>query len=234
MQGERACVVWQQCGVHVGHQHLPSSHAGIAFLVGVQRVVPFCAVGAVVGHQLLPCEVFAIFVRVVPFIAHLLVFLPPLTLAVETADARVVLVYDAAFLGSVQRLGVLLLRVLRGAEVYEWEYFACPQKSVAVLAHQVVFHLDAGRYAPSVASYGAEHVAETLHHEALVFLSAVAGTQHALAHHVVGVVCVYALLGVFQLAREVHVVHRYLRERELSVMAVHVGHLLVHERGIGG
>ena len=41
-----------------------------------------------------------------------------------------------------------------------------------------------------------------------------------------------ALLGVFELASQVHVVHRNLREAKFSCMSVHVGHLLVHIRGV--
>ena len=94
----------------------------------------------------------------------------------------------------------------------EVEYHPGLQETLLVFAHQVVLHLYAGRH--------------------LVFLAPVTRADHALTHHVVGVVGVYTLLGVLQLACKIHVVHRDLRQGEFPVMAVDVRHLLVHERGI--
>ena len=95
----------------------------------------------------------------------------------------------------------------------------------------MVFHLDAGRYAPAVARYQAEHVAEAVHHQCLVLVAPVGQSDAALAHRVVGVIGMH-VLAASHAAWQVHIVHRYLRERELPVVAVHVGHLLVHEAGV--
>ena len=74
------------------------------------------------------------------------------------------------------------------------------------------------------------HIAEAIHNKPLVLLSCIAGTNHALAHHVVGIVGVYALLCVLQLASKVDVVHRDLAQRESAIMTMHIRHLLVHKR----
>ena len=75
----------------------------------MQGIVPFRAVPAVVGHQLLKTEILPILVGIVELVTDLLVFRAPLALAVETSDAGMVLVDDAALLRAVERLGIFLL-----------------------------------------------------------------------------------------------------------------------------
>ena len=41
-----------------------------------------------------------------------------------------------------------------------------------------------------------------------------------------------ALFRVLELARQVYVIHRNLRQAECASMTVHVRHLLVHKRGV--
>ena len=76
----------------------------------------------------------------------------------------------------------------------------------------MVLHLDAGRNAPAVTGYQSEHVAEAIHHESFVLLPRIACADHTLAHHIVGIVGVYALLRVLQFSCQVHVVHRDLAQ----------------------
>ena len=75
----------------------------------MRRVVPFRTVPAVISHQLIETEIFPVFVGVVGLVADFLVFHAPLAFAVETSDAGMVLVYDAALLRTVQGFGVFLL-----------------------------------------------------------------------------------------------------------------------------
>ena len=90
-------------------ENVPPCHAGELLLVGVQLVVPLITVTSVVCHQLVPTEIFLVLVEFVGLVAHFLVLLTPLALAVETANALVVLVDHAALLRTVQRLGILFL-----------------------------------------------------------------------------------------------------------------------------
>ena len=75
----------------------------------MQLVVPLIVVATVFRHQLVPAEVFLVLVEFVGLVAHLLVLLAPLALAVETANALVVLVDHTALLRTVQWLGILFL-----------------------------------------------------------------------------------------------------------------------------
>ena len=72
-------------------------------------VVPLITVTSVFCHQLVPTEIFLVLVEFVGLVAHFLVLLTPLALAVETANALVVLVDHAALLRTVQRLGIFFL-----------------------------------------------------------------------------------------------------------------------------
>ena len=117
-----------------------------------------------------------------------------------------VAVLHAAFLGSVHRLGVFLLRVHRGAETHEWEQNACLQETVFPLGHQVVLHLYLCRAAPPFAFYQPEHGAEAVGHQVHVLVAVVGVAHHALACHIVGVVCLWSCLGVLQFAWEVAVI----------------------------
>ena len=173
----------------------------------MQGVVPLVVVSAVVCHQFLEAEVFLVLPGVVAGIAHLACLGSPLPLAVESADARVVAVYHALLLGSVEVLGLLLLGVQGGAVAHVGEHRALLQERVLVLRHQVVLHLDARRDAPAVLGYQAEHLTEALPHQLRVLGAAVARTEHALAHAVVGVVGFHPELGVAQLSGQIHVVH---------------------------
>ena len=139
-----------------------------------------------------------------------------------------VLVCDGGLERAVQRLGIFFLRVLRGTEVYKPEHLTGLQKALLVLAHQVLFHFDAGRHPPAVALDETEHVAEALYHKGIVLVAPVGQTYPALAHHVVGIVGV-DVLAAFHAAWQIHVVHRDLRQGELAAVAVHVRHLLVVE-----
>ena len=109
MIGKRSRIVWQQVRVDVCLQHLPARHSRIHLLVGVQHVVPLFIVLTVIGNQLLPSEIFLVLVEFVGLVADFLILLTPLALAVETTDTLVVLVYHAALLRTVQRLGIFLL-----------------------------------------------------------------------------------------------------------------------------
>ena len=115
--------------------------------------------------------------------------------------------------------------------MYELEHLAGFQEATLVLAHQVLLNLDACRDAPAVPCNQPEHVAETLHYKGVILAASVGQSYPTLAHHVVGVVCVYVLIPLHA-ARQVHVVHRYLAQRPFAAVAVHVRHLLVHEFGI--
>ena len=229
---KRELVILAQGRIDVCHQHLPPRHARILLLVRMQCIVPFRVVTPVIGNQPLVAEVLPVLVSVVLFVADLLVLRAPLALAVETPNTHMVLVDDAALLRTVQRLGIFFLRVLWGAEVYEIESHARLKETFFVLAHQVVLHLYSGGDSPTVTFYQTEHVTETVHYQHLVFLASVARTYHALAYYIVGIVGMDTLLGVFQFAGKINVVHRDLRQGELSVMAVHVRHLLMHKRSI--
>ena len=92
----------------------------------------------------------------------------------------------------------------------EWESDTGLQETVFVLGHQVVLHFNTCRHPPALLLNQPEHVAEAIYHQTFVFLAGVTGTDHALAHYVVGIVGMDALLGIFQFSRQVHVVHRYL------------------------
>ena len=192
-------------------------------------MVPLVVVSPVIGYQLVEAVVFFVFIGVVACIAHLSGLGPPLPFAIKTAYAGVVAVYHAALLRAVHRLGIFLLRVERGTEPYVREYRTLLQQGVLVFRHQVVLHLYAGRDAPSVLGYQPEHVTETLLHQVLILVPAITGSYHALAHYVVGVIGFYPLLRILQFACQVYVVHRYLAQRVLAAVAVHVGHRLVHE-----
>ena len=91
----------------------------------------------------------------------------------------------------------------------------------------MILHLDAGRDTPTVTLDKAEHVAETLHHQHLVFLAPVACPNHTLAHHIVCIIGMHPLLRVAQLASQVHIVHRNLRQAELPAVTMYMRHLLV-------
>ena len=148
----------------------------------------------------------------VGFVTHLLILLTPFPFAIEAADTFVVLVYHAALLRTIQRLGIFLLRVQWGTEAHELKHILGFQKALFVPAHQVVLHLDAGRNAPTMAGYQPEHIAETVHHESLVLLPCIARTKYTLAHHVVSIVGMYALFRIFQFACQIYVVHRDLTQ----------------------
>ena len=92
----------------------------------------------------------------------------------------------------------------------EWESDTGLQEAVFVLGHQVVLHLDTCRHSPALFLNQPEHVAEAIYHQTFVLLTGVTGTDHALAHYVVGIVGMDALLGIFQFSRQVNVVHRNL------------------------
>ena len=97
----------------------------------------------------------------------------------------------------------------------------------------MVLHLHLRRASPALALYQAKHRSEAVGHKVHVLRAVVGVAHHTLARHVVGVVCLRSGLGVLQLARQVAVVKRDLRERELRRVPVYVGHLLVHEGGVG-
>ena len=205
--GKGDLVVRPQVRVDALHQHVPSGHALESLLVGMQGVVPLVVVSAVVCHQFLEAEVFLVLPGVVAGIAHLACLGSPLPLAVESADARVVAVYHALLLGTVEVLGLLLLGVQGGAVAHVGEHRALLQERVLVLRHQVVLHLDARRDAPAVLGYQSEHLTEALPYQLRVLVAAVARTEHALAHAVIGVVGFHPELGVAQLSGQIHVVH---------------------------
>ena len=106
---QREFVVLAQGRVDVRHQYLPAGHSRIFLLVGMGRIVPFRTVPAVIGHQLLEAEILPIFVGVIGVVADFLVLHAPLAFAVETSDAGMVLVDDAALLRTVQGFGIFLL-----------------------------------------------------------------------------------------------------------------------------
>ena len=140
-----------------------------------------------------------------------------------------VAVYHAALLRAVHRLGILLLGVLWGAIAHMGEHRALLQQRIFIFRHQVVLHLDAGRNAPAMLGNESKHIPEALPHELRVLVAAVARTDHTLAHAVIGVISLYSQFGVLQLSGQIHVVHGNLAQRELTCVAVHVRHTLVHE-----
>lgn len=83
-------------------------------------------------------------------------------------------------------------------------------------------------HTPTLALDQPEHIPETFHHQSLILLPGVGGPDTALTHHVVDVVGMHPLVALHA-ARQIHVVHGNLRQRELSVVAVHVRHLFVHK-----
>ena len=205
--GKHRLVDGLQCRVHIVFKHVEACHSGVFLLVGVQRVVELLDVPDVVRYQFLPSVVLLVFVGVVVGVEHLHRLRPVLPcLGVEASDAEVVLMLYGAFLCAVHSLGVLLLRVLRGAKPHEGEHLAGFQHTVLPLAHQVVFHLHLCGAHPAVAVYHTEHIPEHIHHQVGILVPVVGVAHHALARHVVGVVRFGAYLGVFEFARQVAVV----------------------------
>ena len=193
-------------GVDVGDKHVPTAHAGVALLVGVRGVVPFSVVGAVVGNEFFKGVVSFVFPLFVGLVADFLALDPVLAFAVEPADAGVVLVGYRPLEGAVHGLGIFFLGVLRCAEVHEGKGNTGLQEAVFVFAHQVLLDFDAGGHAPAVAFDEPEHVAEAFCHQCIVFLAGIGCPDPALAHYVVGIVGVDALVA-FHPARQVDVVH---------------------------
>ena len=202
-----------QGGVHVGLKHLPAGHAWVLLLIRVERIVELLDVSDVVSYQFFPCVVLLVLIGVVLLVKHLLGLGPIVSVfRVEAADAEVVPMLHTAFLRTVHRLGILLLGVHWRAEADEGEQYASLQEALLPLAHQVVLHLHLRRASPSLALYQPEHGAEAVDHQVHVLVAVVGIAHHTLARHVVGVVCLRARLGVLQLARQVAVVKRDLRE----------------------
>ena len=198
----------------------------------MQAVIPLVAVLTIIGNQLVIAEIFFVLIQLVCLVTDFLTFRAPLALSVETANAFMVLVDDAAFLRTVQVLCIFLLRVLRRTEMNEWECDTCLQKSVLVLRHQVILNLNTCWHTPTIAFYQSEHIPKAVKHQDFILFPCVRCANHTLADHIISIVSVNPLLGVFQLSCQVHVIHCDLAQRELTCMAVHVRHLFVHEGGV--
>ncbi|RRD01985.1 DUF2892 domain-containing protein [Prevotella sp. OH937_COT-195] len=211
--GQHALVKGLQRRIQVSLKHLPAGHARIFLLVWVKRVVELHHVHHIVGYQLVPAVILLVLVGVVKLVEHFPGFCPVMAvLGIETADAQVVPVLNAALLRAVHRLRVFLLRVLWCAEPDERKQYAGLQERVFPLAHQVVLYLHLCRAVPAPALQKPEHAPEALHHQVHVLISIVGEAHHALAHHVVCVIGFRSCLRVLQLARKVAVVERNLAQ----------------------
>ena len=135
-----------------------------------------------------------------------------------TADVRVVAPLDRVFLHAVQTLGDLLPCIPRAAPLHEGEHHL---QFVAEVAGDMVLQFDLGRHRKTCTVNVAEHVAQTFQEQSVVLAARVGGAHHGARVNVVYVVCLHAVAVLVQ-CRQVAVVGRELRQRELRLVTAHV------------
>ncbi len=177
----------------------------------MRPAVVFVDDAQVVGHELV-VGVGRLLVGVVVFVVDLLLaravgFQP----GVPAADARLQTLLDAVFLGTVEVLGALLLRVAGVAPPHEREDDAGANQPVGEVVDQVVLDLHLGRAIPALAVDEPEHAAHAVDEQVGRLEAAVCVADDAARSHIVGVVSLDTG-AVGHLARQVAVVERNLRE----------------------